>query len=268
VIIRVGEQSPRLFEVEDAFLAEYVHRLGKTQAGDFGMNLVDQPAHPDFRVVTMFQWDLVRRQAGRMEVDRVLAAGFVDDLQYAHLGLEVEPVAGFGLGGGRAVEQKPVESFEGRREELVSGRGPGCLHRGVDATAGSRDVHVGLAAEPSVELLLPRARPYRVGVGVDEAGQNATAGGVEGLFRLAETALRLVFIADEHNTSIVAVHHRLGLHVEGLKVSDASRAAPGRGDDLVGAPNEEAHPPFSVWLKASRWMLASCGVEGSSRSRR
>jgi hypothetical protein len=113
VVVRVGEESSRLLEVEDTLLAEHVHRLGKTQAGNLGMNLVDQPAHPDFRVVTVLRWDLVRRQAGRVEVDRVLAAGLADDLQHAHLGLEVEPIAGLGLDGGRAVEQEAVETFDG-----------------------------------------------------------------------------------------------------------------------------------------------------------
>ena len=44
--------------------------------------------------------------------------GVLNDLEHAHLSLEIEPVARLGFDGRRAVEQEPVEAAKGRVEEL------------------------------------------------------------------------------------------------------------------------------------------------------
>jgi hypothetical protein len=105
-------------------------------------------------------------------------------------------------------------------------------------------------------------------VRVDKPGQYATVVSLEDLAGWIESPVMVVFFANEYDATVLAAHDRAGPYGEFCKVPTPSSAAPGRRYDLVGASDEKAHPPFSELPAAGRWKAASCGVEGSSRSRR
>ncbi len=152
---RVGKDGPRLLDIEDPLLAEHVHRLGEAPTGDLRVDLLDQPADKNLRVLAMLGRDLVGRQTGGEEVDWMGQVRLSYDLQHPDLGLQVESVARLGLDGGGSVLQEGVEAGQGAREKFVGGGLPGRAHGGVDTASRRGDVHIARTPQPPVELVLP-----------------------------------------------------------------------------------------------------------------
>jgi hypothetical protein len=180
-----------------------------------------------------------------MEVHRVEFVGAADDLEHPDFGFQVEAVSGFCLDGGGAVSQEGVEAVEGAAQKFFRARNPSGADGGVDSPALSGNIHVGLAAETAVELVLPRTGPHRVGVGIDEAWKHASAACLEGFCGATESLAVLDFAADKRDHTVIAAHHGMGVDFESGKVGPSSCAGPDWSDDLIGASDEEAHPWFS-----------------------
>ncbi len=149
---RIGEQSPGLFEIEDALFAEDVDRLGQAAPCDFGVDFIDQPTDPRFRILTMFGRHLVGCETRGVEIDRMELVGAPDDLEHANLGFKIEAVARLRFDGRRAVGQKAVKPLDGPGEKVIRRRRPRFANGRVDPAARSSDFHIGFSAKTPVEL--------------------------------------------------------------------------------------------------------------------
>ena len=96
-----------------------------------------------------------------------------------------------------------------------------------------------------------------MGVGIDKTGKNAAAVGIENLVGLAESTPMFAFFTNEGDPTILAADYGLWVHRQSGQLRPAPRAIPGWCDNLVGAANEEAHPPFSVFSAAGLRKVAS-----------
>jgi hypothetical protein len=96
-----------------------------------------------------------------------------------------------------------------------------------------------------------------VGVGIHEAGQHAAPSCIEDFVGPAESVLMFLLVTDENDSVILAPYDGVREHLQVGERRTAPRAITGRGDDLVGAPDEETHPPFSVFFTSGRWKAAS-----------
>ena len=85
---------------------------------------------------------------------------------------------------------------------------------------------------------------------IDEPGQDTAAAGIEKIVWFAELAPVFDLVTDKHDAIVLAAHDRLRSNRQDAQLRSASRGAPGRCDHLVGAVNEEAHPPFSEFPTA------------------
>ena len=92
--------------------------------------------------------------------------------QQVELGISRQAVSGFDLGGGDAVAQQGVESWQRRSDQLVDGGSPRRLHRRQDAAARLCDVGVAGAGDPAFELGGAGPGEEQVRVAVDQTGRH------------------------------------------------------------------------------------------------
>ena len=198
----------------------------------------------------------MRAEEGGDDRDGVRGGRITDRLERPHLGLELEPVAALHLGGGGALEQHLVEAGADRRRQLRPRRLSRRLDAADDATPGGRDLTVAGPGQPAADLLVAVPREGEVRVGVDEAGNDGRAFGVEhrrprlGGHDRGKAGLR----ARVHDAPAVDGHGD-GLH-EGEVAQAGARARSGSrqrreaadvADDEVGRRHRRAS-----WRAASR----------------
>ena len=94
-------------------------------------------------------------------------------------GVAVEAVAGFGFDGGGAGAEHPVAMAAGGGEQLVFAGGAGEGDCAQNASAGCGDLLIGGAGDALFEFGGAIAGEDEMGVGVDEAGGDAAALGVD-----------------------------------------------------------------------------------------
>ena len=96
-----------------------------------------------------------------------------------------------------------------------------------------------------------------MGVGIDKTGKHAAAIGFENIVGRAESAMVFSFFTNVGDMTVVASDYGLWVDRQSSELRPTPRAVPDRCDNLVGAANEEAHPPFSVLSAAGLRKVAS-----------
>ena len=117
----------------------------------------------------------MRAEERRHHVDVALAPEPARRAQLLRFALAIEPVAGLDLDRGDAFGDQRVEPRQALRDELVLARRARRLHGRDDAAAGARDLLVGRAGEPQLELVRAVARIDEMGVAIDQAGRDPAA---------------------------------------------------------------------------------------------
>ena len=123
----------------------------------------------------------MRAEEGGAHRDRPLVAEPARGTQRLRLVFEIEPVAGLDLDRGDAFRDQRVEPRQRLRDELVLARRAQRLDRRDDAAAGPRDLLVGRAGKPHLELVGAVAGMDQMGVAVDQAGRDPAALAVDDL---------------------------------------------------------------------------------------
>ena len=121
----------------------------------------------------------MRAEEGGAHRHRPLVAEPARGAQRLRLVVEVEAVAGLDLDRGDAFGDQRVEARQRLRDELVLARRARRLDRGDDAAAGPRDLLIGRAGEPHLELVGAVAGIDEMGVAVDQAGRDPAAVAVD-----------------------------------------------------------------------------------------
>ena len=106
------------------------------------------------------------------------------DPERLHLAVEVEAVARLDLEGRDAVAHQRLDAPAGAGEKLVLALAACCTHGRDDAAAGARDLVVGGAGQPQLELVRAVAAIDDVRVAIDQAGRDPAALAVDRLGRL------------------------------------------------------------------------------------
>ena len=99
--------------------------------------------------------------------------------QHLALALEIEPVTRLDVDARDAFGQQGVEAGQRARHELFHAGGPRGLDARQDTAAGPRDLLVGGAPKPHLELVGAMAAEDEVGMTIDEAGRHEAAAAVD-----------------------------------------------------------------------------------------
>ena len=133
----------------------------------------------DIRDVTVLvgclRWQCVRAEERRDHVDRPFAREPARGAELARLGLGIEAIAGFHLDGRHALGDQVIEAGQGGGDQRVFVRRPGRLDGRHDAAAGARDLLVGGARQPKLELVRPVARIDEMRVAIDQSRRDPAA---------------------------------------------------------------------------------------------
>ena len=105
------------------------------------------------------------------------------DAQHLALGVEIEPVAGLDLERRDALGQQRAHARLAGAEQLVFGGGARRAHGRQDAAAALRDLGVGGAVQPRLELVAAVAGVDDVRVAVDQSRSDPRAAAVDGPIR-------------------------------------------------------------------------------------
>ena len=246
---RLLEEGTDLLGGERAFLDEGVSEAGEAGAGDLVEDL--STASEEARAVRAPGWHRVGPEEGAEETDRLAGGEQLDDLEHPQLGLGVEAVAALHLGGGDALREKALEAGQGEGDQRVVG---GLAHRadgGGDAAARHGDGEVVGAGAAESELVRAVTGPDEVGVGVDEAGRDQAAVGVEdpgggGDARPGEIALG----ADPGDVRVLDADGTAGNGPKKLLGSAAVRAV--GGEERPGVPDEKVEGAAHRSVRALR----------------
>ncbi len=213
------EDASRLGEVERALLTEHIAEDGPTRWEAVpnllpcrprgGQHLLDEEVDVVICAAAILGRDRVRAEEGRDEVERALPLQQRDGLQLLELIRHVQPVAGLGFRGGRAVGQHAGGAGCGLVDQLRQRRRAGVAHRANDATAGRHNFHVRCAADAQLELARAVSHPRQVRVRVDEAGDDCASARVQRPrgFGLSH---KLVFCADGDDVALCNCHCAAG----------------------------------------------------------
>jgi hypothetical protein len=182
--LRRREHPRGLLGREGDPLAEGVDRIGEAVARDRRQHLLADEVDIGILVAARFRRERMRAEEGRDDRDRPRAAETARRAQRAHLGVEVEPVAGLHLDRRAALGDEMIEARQRFAEERVLGCRPGRLDRGHDAAAGAGDLLVGRAFQAKLEFVRAVAAVNEVGVTVDEARRDPAALAIDPLPRV------------------------------------------------------------------------------------
>ena len=151
-------------------IAEDVAPLGEPFSGDARNHLVGDEGDVVIRPRLVLRRDLVRAQERGHDVHGVRVVEPLDDAQLTQLRIERQSVAALRFAGRRAVRGHLVEPRPRGGNQLVLRRRPGRGHGSQNAPSFGRDLRVGRAREPALQLLAPVAGEDEMRVGIDEAG--------------------------------------------------------------------------------------------------
>ncbi len=118
-------------------------------------------------------------QEGQRQFQRTFTIEPQQGFEHAQLTLQLQAVAGLGLGGGRAILQHLQQARAGLGDQLLQGGGTRGTHGGEDAAARGQDFHVALTLQAQLELRSPVADPDGVGVRVDKAWHDHTTASIQ-----------------------------------------------------------------------------------------
>ena len=138
--------------------------------GDGRQHLRAQPGDVAVLVAVGFGRQRVRAEEGGGDRDRALRAPAARAARSWRASVSrFEAVARLDLDGGDAFGDQRIEARQRLRDQFVLGRRARRLHGGEDAAAGARDLLVGGAGEPQLELVRAVAAVDQMGVAVDQA---------------------------------------------------------------------------------------------------
>ena len=132
-------------------------------------------------VAVGFRRQRVRAEEGGAHRDRPLGAQPARGAQRLRFVVEVEAVAGLDLDRGDAFGDQRVEARQRCAHKLVLARRARRLDRGDDAAAGPRDLLIGGAGKPHLELVGAVAGMDQMGVAVDQARRDPAAFAIDDL---------------------------------------------------------------------------------------
>ena len=143
----------------------------------------------------------MQAQERGLDRDGQVARQRTSDLQHAPLGGEVETIARLHLEGGDALGHEAPRPHSRGRGQGVEIRLPGRIDGGLNAAAGTRDLLIGHAAKPLLELRDPIAAVDQVSMAIDEARRHPqTFGLLDGDPAGSCTSARLFAGTDPGNT--------------------------------------------------------------------
>ena len=165
-----------------------------------------------------------------------------EDLQHAQLGGAIEAVAGFGFDGGGAGAQHPVAMLACGGQQVIFGRGAGKSDGAQDATAGSGDLLIGGACDALLELGGAVASEAEMGVGIDEAGSDAAAAGINNHCVGRNLGFDLGTTAGRSNAALFDEKGGVGDEAEFAKFgADSGARWAGEGDELPDVDDGGGH---------------------------
>ena len=181
-------------------------------------------------------------------------------IQLLQLVRDIEPIAGLGLRGGRAVVQHPVKAAARLRHQRLQRCRARVGDGADDAAAGRHDLHVGGAADTHLELRRPVAGPRQMRVRVHEAGNDRTPTGIQRRVRLHR---RAQIGAPAHRQHAAVCHSQRGI-LDDAKLAHrrpAPRSGRSRqGDQLTDVVDEKVSmhgsrlrdPSFALYCNEPR----------------
>ncbi len=178
-VARGPENAAAFRDRENPLLAEDVAEGSEPAARHLGDHFFHHLVEIPLPVGAVLDRHLVRPHEGGHHGDRVLLRGEADRFERPQLGRGLEAVAALHLGRGGAAEQHLVEASDDGGGQLFARRRAGGLDRPYDAPAGRGDVLVGRTGQAPHDLVVTIAGKGQVGVGVDEAGNDRAAAGVQ-----------------------------------------------------------------------------------------
>src|SRR5258705_7115169 len=117
----------------------------------------------------------MRAEEAGDDLDRSVLPEPARSAQHARLGHKIEAVARLDLDRGDALGDETIEARQAGVHEFVLGGGPRRLDGRDDAAAGARDLLVGGAGEPQLELVRAVAGIDQMGMAIDQPGRDPTA---------------------------------------------------------------------------------------------
>jgi hypothetical protein len=247
---------------EDSGFAEHVAPHGQPLGRDRRDHPVDDEPHVFLAPPAIVERNLVRPHERGHEIDGLLGCQPANRPQHLQLRVDIEPVAAFDLGGGRAARQHLRQADPRGRDQIFFGRGPRRPDGRHDPAAFGRDLGVGRAAQAPPQLVPAVAGEHRVGMGVDEAGDHREPAPVDdGRVRQGRQGRRQLAVRSGEDDPLVvgrdrAVGDDRHFALRGAGAWHRARA----GEQLTDVADDE-HLSWQSAVRSSqvaaRWQLAA-----------
>ena len=179
VIARGFENAPRLRGRVHAALAEHIREPGQLLRGDRGNHFADQQIDVALAIVPVLGWKLVRAQERGYHFDGMSVGAARQGAKLLELVLGGKTVARFRFDRRGPLKMQPIQARANEIGQLFLRRGARRAHRRLDSAAGSRDLLIRFAAQPALELVVAPARKGKVGVRIDEPGDDHATARIE-----------------------------------------------------------------------------------------
>ena len=166
----LGENAAGFIGCERSGFDKHVAKLCELACCD-SVEILNHLIHERGSILTEFGGQCVRAKVCRHDFECFLGS---HRFEYPNLGLEIEPIAALRLDRGRAVFEESIRKLDAKAGSLPSG-----VHAGKNTTAAGENVHIWSALNAPFKLVGACACEYGVSVGIDEAGKDNLAGGVE-----------------------------------------------------------------------------------------
>ena len=166
------EQPRELRGAEGNGLAETVDGVREAFRGHAGKQLIANEGQVVVGPSPELRWDGVRRQERGFHRQPGGAAEAARHFEHPDLGVEVQPVPGLDLHGGRALAGHRLQAAQSAPEELLGRGGPGGPQGGHDPATGGGQFLVARSSETRLELAPPVAAEDQVRVAVDQGGRD------------------------------------------------------------------------------------------------
>ena len=129
-------------------------------------------------VLEIFLRQRVQAQIGRPDRHRQIALERARHFQQAPFARKIQSVAGLHFDGGNPFGHQPLRAHRSRCTQLGGIRGAGGVDGRLDAATGARDVLIGNAAQPLLELIDTIAAVDQVRVAIDEPRRHPQAAAI------------------------------------------------------------------------------------------
>ena len=177
------KNAGRLFDGEEALVAEYVDVVGQLLFGYGRNHLIDQQINVfGLRILTAYG---VCTEEGGFDLEWRCLLQTADDAQHLQLVGRIEPVAAFHFYATRTLADDLVSATQGLAIEFVFAQFVEMVGRIEDAAAAAGDLGVTQSADFVDKFGLATTGVNNVGVRVAPRGKNAAAAGIDYLIKAA-----------------------------------------------------------------------------------